>query len=233
MSAFNTYHYIALSGAAVVSLFIVKYFSASIWSLSTRRASSKRAVERLRNLPRGEPREPLAAVSPEMPLTEPLEVQPAVNVPQPLSAKVQPILERAEQLKVQPAVNPEVPLPVGANVGPILGRAEPLVQPATNPELSLPVGSKVWAVCKFGSVPKGMPGIITGIADGRFFRQSPMYLCTFGNNRKVRARPKDIEAYNHAYSLQELEHPSLGSVQSRRMILRAEQFLSHQRPHPS
>jgi hypothetical protein len=99
--------------------------------------------------------------------------------------------------------------------------------------LSLPVGSKVWAACKFRSVPKGTPGIITSIADGRFFWQSPMYLCTFADNRKVRARPKDIGAYNHAYSLQELEHPNLESVQSRRMILRAEQLLSRQRPaHP-
>jgi len=62
------------------------------------------------------------------------------------------------------------------------------VQPAVSPELSLPVGSKVWAVCNFGPVTEGVPGIITGVAEARLFWQSPMYLCTFANNMKVRAR---------------------------------------------
>jgi hypothetical protein len=338
MSAFNAYHYIALGCATVVLFIIIQYFSAAlitfVRSLYTRRASRKHAVERLRNLPRGEPLEPLPAVSPEIPLpvigevpptlehAEPLEVQPVASteVPLPASAEVQPILERAEPLEVQLAVNPEVllpasaevqpaleraeplysgssqllhgnivrqnildalivdqltdavthclsevqpavsaevPLPVDAEVQPILERAEtqvqpaarpelplpastkvrpilertdPQVQPAARPELPLPVGSKVWAVCKFGSVPEGAPGIITGIADGRFFWQSPTYLCTFADNRKVRARPKDIEVHNHGHSLQELEHPNLGSILSRRMTLRAQQLLSRQRP---
>lgn len=239
MSAFNAYHYIALGCAAVV-LSIIGALTIFVRSLS-KRGASKRAVERLRNLPHGEPLAPLPAASPEMLLpitgevpptlehTEPLEVQPTVNVSQTVSAAVQPTLERAEPLAVQPVVRTEAPQPVGAKVRPILERAEPLeVQPAaTRPELPLPVGSKVWAVCKFGSVPKGTPGIVTSIADGRFIWQSPMYLCTFADNRKVRARPKDIEAHNHAHSLQELEQPNLGAIQSRRMILRAQQI---QRP---
>jgi hypothetical protein len=267
MSAFNAYHYIALGCAAVV-LSIIGALTIFVRSLS-KRGASKRAVERLRNLPHGEPLAPLPAASPEMLLpisgevpptlehTEPLEVQPTVNVSQTVSPAVQPTLERAEPLEVeqvaraevplpanpivepilqragplavQPVVRTEAPQPVGAQVRPILERAEPLeVQPAaTRPELPLPVGSKVWAVCKFGSVPKGTPGIVTGIADGRFIWQSPMYLCTFADNRKVRARPKDIEAHNHAHSLQELEQPNLGAIQSRRMILRAQQI---QRP---
>jgi hypothetical protein len=304
MSAFNAYHYIALGCTAVVLFIIIQYFSGAlitfVRSLYKRHASGKHAIERLRNLPRGEPLEPPPAASPEIPLpasgevpptlehAEPLEVQPAANaeVPLPVGVEVQPILEHAEPLEVQsaasaevslpvcakvepsleraellevqpgvsaevpppvgakvepnpegaepevqPAVSTEVPLPVNAKVRPILERAEPLeVQPAARPELPLRVGSKVWAVCEFGSVPKGTPGIITGIADGRFFWQSPTYLCTFADNRKVRARPKDIEVHNHGHSVQELEHPNLGSILSRRMTLRAQQLLSRQRP---
>jgi len=234
MSAFNAY--IALGCAAIV-LSIIGAVIIFVRSLS-KRSASERAVERLWNLPGGKPLAPLPTASPEMlspvsgkvPPTvehrEPPEVQPTVNVSQTVSAAVQPTVERAEPLAVQ-----AVAQPVGANVRSFLEHAEPLeVQPtATRPELPLQVGSKVWAVCKFGSVPKGTPGIVTGIADGRFIWQAPTYLCTFADNRKVRARPKDIEAYNHAHSLQELEQPSLGAIQSRLMISRAQQFASRHR----
>ena len=105
MSAFNAYHYIALGCAAVVLFIIIQYFSALITfvrSLYKRRASRKHAVERLRNLPRGEPLEPLPAVSPEIPL--------------PVTGEVPPTLEYAEPLEVQPAANAEVPPPVGVEV---------------------------------------------------------------------------------------------------------------------
>ena len=104
MSAFNAYHYIALGCAAVVLFIIIQYFSALITfvrSLYKRRASRKHAVERLRNLPRGEPLEPLPAVSPEIPL-------PVSGVP--------PTLEHAEPLEVHPTKPP----PVGVEVQPIL-----------------------------------------------------------------------------------------------------------------
>ena len=162
-----------------------------------------------------------------------LEVQSPVSaeVPPPVGAKVQPILERAKPLKIQPAVSKEVPLRVGAKIRPIVGRDEPLEpRPAAAQGLPLPVGSKVWAVCKFGSVTEGTPGIITGVAEVRLFLGSPMYLCTFANNMKVRARPKDIEPHNHAHSLEELEQSDLKSIQSRHMTLRAQQLLSRQRP---
>jgi hypothetical protein len=388
-NAFNAYHYIALGCAAVVLFIITQYFSAFIAfvrSIFKRDASRKRAVERLQNLPRGEPLEPQPAVSTDLPLpvaaevepnperAEPREVRPAISteVPLPAAAAVEPILERGKWLEVQPAVSAEAPLPVSDEVQPILKRAEPLeaqsavspevtlqisakvqpipehaeppysgdsrlpldsivqqnivdqltdavtggpsevqpdfttevsllvaaevepileraeplkvqlavntevpqtvrtkvqpigarakpqkIQPAvstevplsvrakarpiierdepleprpTQGELPLPVGSKVWAVCKFGSVAEGTPGIITGAADARFFWQSPTYLCTFADNRKARARPKDIEVYNHGHSLEELEQPHLKSILSRRMTLRAQQLRSRQRP---
>jgi hypothetical protein len=135
MSAFNAYHYIALGCAAVVLFIIIQYFSALITfvrSLYKRRASRKHAVERLRNLPRGEPLEPLPALSPvpvsgEVPPTleyaEPLEVQPAANaeVHPSVSVEVQPILECAEPLEVEPSASAEVPLPANAEVQPVLG----------------------------------------------------------------------------------------------------------------
>lgn len=243
MSTFNAYHFIALSCAAIV-LSITGALIIFVRSLS-KRGASKRAVERLRNLPGGKPLALPPAASPEMhsPVeapptlehTEPLEVQRTVNVSQKVSATVQPTPERAEPLVTQALVRREAPQP-GAKVRSFLEHAEPLeVQPAaTRPKLPLPVGSRVWAVCKFGSVPKGTPGIVTGTTDGRFIWQSPMYLCTFADNRKVRARPKNIEAYNHAHSLQELEQPNLGAIHSRHMISRAQQLLSRQHPtHPA
>jgi hypothetical protein len=189
-----------------------------------------------------EPPDVQPAVSAEAPLPVGAEVQPILertepqvqptprpDLPLPIGTRVRPILERAEP-RVQPAARPELPLPISTKVRPILERAGPQVQPAARPELPLQVGSKVWAVCKFGSVTQGTPGIITGAAEVRFFWQSPTYLCTFANNMKVRARPKDIEPYNHAHSLEELEQPDLKSIQSRRLTMRAEQLLSRQRP---
>ena len=153
MSAFNTYHYIALGCAAVVLFIIIQYFSAAlitfVRSLYTRRASRKHAVERLRNLPRGEPLEPLPAVSPEIPLpvigevpptlehAEPLEVQPVASaeVPLPVGVEVQPILECAGPLEVEPAASAEVPPPANAEV-------QPQVQPAVSTETPAPVSAE-------------------------------------------------------------------------------------------
>ena len=136
MSAFNPYHYVALGCAAVVLFIIIQYFSALITfvrSLYTCRASGKHAVERLRNLPRGEPLEPLPAVSPEIPL--------------PVSGEVPPTLEYAEPLEVLPAANAEVPPPVGVEVQRILGRAEPLeIEPSASAEVPLPANAEVQPV---------------------------------------------------------------------------------------
>jgi hypothetical protein len=179
-----------------------------------------------------EPRQPTSTkVEPTLNGAELVEIQPAVSAREPLvvSPKAQSILGRPG-LQVQSTAHQEQPLPVSTEGRPIPKRTVPQLQPTGLLELPLPVGSEVWAICKLGTVAEGAPGIITGVADARFFWQSPTYLCTFANNRKVRARAKDIEAYNHGHSLQELEHPNLDSIQSRRMALRAEQLLSRQRP---
>jgi two-component system, chemotaxis family, chemotaxis protein CheY len=257
------YQYIVLGCAALASFILIQSLIAFAFRTYKRRADGRRAVERLRNLPRGEPLEPptvpLPAREELQPIRErpePLEVQPSVSreVFLPISAAVEPIFERANQLEIKPAVAIEEPLPVGAKVQPILERADPLeirqvvtteeplpgqpnlergqpLEPrsAASPGLPLPVGSKVWAARNFGSVTEGTPGIITGVADARFFWESPMYLCTFANNTKVRARPKDIEPCNHGHSLEELEQPDLKSILSKRMTLRAQQLLYGQR----
>ena len=303
--ALDTYQYIALGCAALVLFIIIQSLIIFLLGTYKRRADARRAVERLWNLPRGEPLEVQPAVSSGMLLPvgtevqpalereepEPPEVQPAVSSGMllPVGTEVQPILEHAEPPEVQPAVSAEVPVSVGTEVQPILEHGEPLesqpavssgmllpvgaevqpalereepeppevqpavssgmllpvgtevqailehgeppeVQPAVSPEVPLPVGSKVWAVCNFGRVTEGAPGIITGAVDVRFFWQSPTYLCTFANNMKVHARPKDIERYNHGHSLEELEQPDFDSILSRRMTLRAQQLLSWQRP---
>jgi len=181
MSAFNAYHYIALGCTAVVLFIIIQYFSGAlitfVRSLYKRHASGKHAIERLRNLPRGEPLEPPPAASPEIPLpasgevpptlehAEPLEVQPAANaeVPLPVGVEVQPILEHAEPLEVQSAASAEVSLPVCAKVEPSLERAELLeVQPGVSAEVPPPVGAKVEPNPE-GAEPEVQPAVSTEV----------------------------------------------------------------------
>src|SRR5262249_52113145 len=142
MSAFNTYHYIALGCTAVALFIVVQYFGALldfIRSLYRRRASKKHAVQRLRNLPPGTPLDAVLPLSLEIPIpvsgevpptleqAEPLEVQPTATVPDPTTAEAQSPLEPAE-----PAAAPaDVPLPLSSKVLPILEAAKPLeVEPA-------------------------------------------------------------------------------------------------------
>src|SRR5215475_5558928 len=130
-NAFNAYHYIALGCAAVVLFIIIQYFGALVdfvRSIFKRRASRKRAVERLQNLPRGELLEPRPAVSTELCL--------------PVAAEVGPILEREKPLGVQPAANTEAPLPASAEVQPILERE---VQPSASCA-PVPVGDEIQPV---------------------------------------------------------------------------------------
>jgi hypothetical protein len=70
------------------------------------------------------------------------------------------------------------------------------------------IGTRVIAVRNFGPIKEGQPGIVAGIAAERWFRLSkPIYLCTFADNVKIAARPKEVEDYDHGYSLADLEKP--------------------------
>jgi hypothetical protein len=180
-----------------------------------------------------EPPSVSAEVQPIVAREEPSETESAVSTKEPLSvsAEIQPIVAREEPSEPELAVSTEEPLSVSAEVQSIVAREESSEpQSAVSTELPLQVGSKVRAVCKFGSVAEGSLGIITGVANVRFSWQSPAFLCTFADNMKVRARPKNIEAFNHEHSLEELEQPDFRSVLSQRMTLRAQRLLSQQRP---
>jgi len=139
-------------------------------------------------------------------------------------------LERPEPLELEPIVKPA--LQAGTKVQAILEREEPpKPELAVKQELPLQVGAKVHAVRNLGPVKKGAPGIITGTADLHLFWGSrPAYLCTFADNVKVHARPKQVVAYDHGYNLEELEQPDFASNLSRQMTLRAQQLFSGQRP---
>jgi hypothetical protein len=100
------------------------------------------------------------------------------------------------------------------------GPLEP--EPEVKPGLPLQVGTKVTAVRNFGPIKEGAPGIITAVADIRtLYPAGPIYSCTFADNMKITARPKDIEEDNHGYSLEELEQPDFGPILSRHMTLRS------------
>jgi hypothetical protein len=93
------------------------------------------------------------------------------------------------------------------------------------PQLPLQAGTKIHAVRNFGPIKNGALGIITGVAELRFFwRSRPTYLCTFADNIKLHARPKHVETYEHGYILEELERPDFAAILSRQMMLRAQQF---------
>jgi hypothetical protein len=237
--------YVAISCAALI-LTIAGYVITRVWETYKLRSDGQRAIERMRNLGPGEPLEPELAVKPELPLQVGTKVQAVGNVappPEPELA-VKPALPLQVGTKVQPVgnvapppepaltVKPALPPQVETKVQAVRNLAPPL-QPelAMKPGLPLQVGTKVRAVRNFGPVKDGTPGIITGVADISFFWGSrPAYLCTFADNMKVHARPKEIEAFNHGHSLEELEQPDFGSILSRHMAWRTQQLLSRQRP---
>src|SRR5262249_61103001 len=97
MSAFNTYHYIALGCTAVALFIVVQYFGALldfIRSLYRRHASKKHAVQRLRNLPPGTPLDAVLPLSLEIPIPVTSDVPPTLEHAEPLQGH--PTTQRAE-----------------------------------------------------------------------------------------------------------------------------------------
>ena len=81
----------------------------------------------------------------------------------------------------------------------------------------MPIGTRVVAVRDFGPVMVGQPGIITGTSEESFLWMSrKVYLCTFADNVKIAARPKEIDDHDHGYSLDDLENPDYLSVKAER-----------------
>jgi hypothetical protein len=90
-------------------------------------------------------------------------------------------------------------------------------QPSASDQLPLAVGAKVVALRDFGAIRKGLPGIITGTAREPFFQGNrSVYLCTFADNMKSLARPKEVASQDHDYSLEDLECASFVDMLARR-----------------
>jgi hypothetical protein len=212
---FQANWYLAI-GAALVFI-VTAHIITRVWESHRSRSDGQHAIERLKNLRRGEPLKPEPTVKPGLPLH--------------VVTEGQAVLDREEPLEREPQVKPELPLKVGTDVQMVLDREEPLEpEPEVRPGLPLKVGTKVHAIRNFRPVKEGAPGIITGIADVSFFGWSrPTYLCTFADNIKAHARPKQIEAFDHGHCLDELQQPDFGSILSRRLTLRAQSVLSQRR----
>jgi hypothetical protein len=135
-------------------------------------------------------------------------------------------LARGAASAPEPTLKPSVAPQIEPEVQTILEREELWnSETPVKPRLPLPVGTKVRALRNFGPLEKGTLGIITGVAELRFlWRSRPTYLCTFADNIKLHVRPKQIEAYEHRYVLEELVQPDFGALLSRQMMLRAQQF---------
>lgn len=70
----------------------------------------------------------------------------------------------------------------------------------------LSIGTKIIAIRNIGPVQEGQPGIITGLVQvPYFFWSRTAYLCTFFGNIGVSAYPKEVDEFNHEFSLEALE----------------------------
>jgi hypothetical protein len=147
--------------------------------------------------------------------------------------KCRPPVERLAELKrkrLRPASETKSELPPRVETTtPSFHRNENQVDP-TQPDPGLPLkcGTSIQAVRKFGPVNEGALGIITGIAKSpsSFWWSRPSYQCTFANDIRYRAYPKQIENCEHGYTLQELEQPHFASIVSRHITFRAQQIFS-------
>ncbi len=127
---------------------------------------------------------------------------------------VQAVFKHERPPQPELAVAPGLPLPAETNAQAVFVYEE-FTEPelAVTPGLPLPVGTKVQAARNFGTVKKGAPGIITGVVDFSFFWWSrPAYLCSFADDIRVHARPKQIEVHDHGYNLVEAAEFCINSV---------------------
>jgi hypothetical protein len=209
---FHTANWLLTIGAVFIFA-VTAHVITRLWKRH-RSDDGQRAIERLSKLGGKKPAE---AVKPELTQRYEFEVQKPDDLG--LSSES------------EPKTNQELPLhdPAGGRAAP---DCEALQEPkqAKKQNLSLPVGTKVQAIRNFGPVKKGVPGIVTDVTAISFLWWSrPMYLCTFANNIKVHAPARQIAAYQHGYSIEELEQPDFASNLSRQMTLRAEQLFCRPR----
>ena len=107
-------------------------------------------------------------------------------------------------------------------------KAKELKRPP-QPILPLPSGTMVRAIRKFSRIKMGTPGIVTGVAASDLWWSQPKYICTFADNLQVLALPKQIDPFNHGYSLEDLRQADIKVISSRHATLRAQKLLSRRR----
>lgn len=198
----------------VVFIFIVfAYVLILSWRKHKFSSETRRAIERMRSLERRQPPE--------------LELEPAslheieINRTDNFCFWSEPKQTAGQKLL------PEDPTD---------GQAAPCdlpLEPGNRQRLPLEAGTKVQAARNFGPINEGTLGIITGVAEVSFFGwPRPTYVCTFAENKKVYARPRQIAVYEHGYTIEELEQPDFASNLSRQMTLRAQQLFQGPRSRP-
>jgi len=217
INVFHASAYITLG--AVFTFIVIAFVLIQSWQRHKFSGERQRAIARLRNLER----KPLEPTRPEVaPLHEEVAAPlHEIEIDRADNSCLWSEPEQATHQKLLPhdatgahAADPDVPL-------------EP--KSKNTHRLPLPVGTRVQAARNFGPIKKGTPGIITDMADISFFCWSrATYVCTFAENKRVHARPRQIAAYEHGYSIEELEQPDFASSLSRQMTLRAQQLFRGQ-----
>lgn len=211
---FHVNGYITLG--AVLTLIVIAHVLIRSWRRQKFSSERQRAIARLRSFERKQPPE---AARPKLTPLHEIEIDKADN---------SCLWSEPEQ-----AMNQKLLLhdPTGGQAADLDVPPEPKAK--NTQRLPLLVGTKVQAARNFGPIKEGTPGIITDVTDLSFFCWSrPTYVCTFAENKRVHARPRQIAAYEHGYSIEELEQPDFASNLSRQMTLRAQQLFRGQRSSP-
>jgi hypothetical protein len=217
----NVFHpsaYVTLG--AVFTFVVIAYVLIQSWKRHKFSSERQRAIARLGNLER---KQPLELTRPEVaPLHEEVAAPlHEIEIDRADNSCLWSDPDQATNQKLLPhdatgahAADPDVPL-------------EP--KSKNTHRLPLPVGTRVQAARNLGPIKKGTPGIITDVADISFFCWSrAAYVCTFAENKRVHARPRQIGVYEHGYSIEELQQPDFASNLSRQMTLRAQQLFRGQ-----
>jgi hypothetical protein len=211
---FHVNGYIALG--AILAFIVIAHVLIRSWRRHKLSNERQRAVARLRSLERKQPPE---AARPELTPLHEIEIDRADN---------SCLWSDPEQARNQKLLLHD---PTGGQAADLDVSPEP--KSKNTQRLPLLVGTKVQAARNFGPIKEGTPGIITDVADLSFFCWSrPTYVCTFAENKRAHARPRQIAAYEHGYSIEELEQPDFASNLSRQMTLRAQQLFRGQPSSP-
>src|SRR5262245_8363611 len=215
VNVFHVNGYIALG--AVSAFIVIAHVLIRSWRRNKFSNERQRAIARLRGLERKQPPE---AAMPEVAPPHEIEIDRADN------SCLWPETEQTPNQILLPHD------PTGGQAADLDVPPEPKTK--NTQRLPLLIGTKIQAARNFGPIKEGTPGIVTDVADLSFLCWSrPTYLCTFAENKRVHARPRQIAAYEHGYSIEELEQPDFASNLSRQMTLRARQlFRGHRSSRP-